>query len=396
MIVRALWLAAAVLGPTSADSLPPMPPAVMIVTSRGQRSVPVTSRRGHPAIAASPLVSLLPMTQLVQDGWATVRFAGQSFRFLLGAPVLVDEGRLVPLVGGAFVERDSLFVPLQWLTDYVPRRFREAYRYDPLAARFEETGFTPVVRSPSPPANAAGLRDSHMVVIDPGHGGADRGNPGRFLPRGMQEKHVTLAISRYIRDELERQGVTVVLTRTTDTLIGLYDRADFCLQDCDLFVSVHVNALDPSPGYQRVSGVNTYFLGDALTAESRRVAAIENEAVRYETGRPFEPDDPRLFIMKALQTNEFLRESALLADLVQESASAVHPGRNRGVAQNRFVVLATAQRPAILVETGFATNRTDAQYLASRRGQQRLARAIADSIVEYLRRYEAKTGVGAP
>jgi N-acetylmuramoyl-L-alanine amidase len=102
-------------------------------------------------------------------------------------------------------------------------------------------------------------------------------------------------------------------------------------------------------------------------------------------------DDPTLFILKHLQANEILRESALLAELVQEKVAAVHPGEDRGVQQSRFAVLATATRPAILIETGYGTNRRDARFISSVAGQQALARSIADGIVAYLLKYEAKT-----
>jgi N-acetylmuramoyl-L-alanine amidase len=61
------------------------------------------------------------------------------------------------------------------------------------------------------------------------------------------------------------------------------------------------------------------------------------------------------------------------------------------------VVLTTATRPAILLETGYGTNRSDAQFISSAAGQRALARSIADGIVEYLKRFEAKTlGEAAP
>ena len=101
------------------------------------------------------------------------------------------------------------------------------------------------------------------------------------------------------------------------------------------------------------------------------------------------------FIFKDLHTNEYLRESALLADAVQSHAARVHPGRNRGVSQARFAVLGAARRPAVLVETGFATNREDAAFLSSATGQQRLAAAIADGVAVYLRQYEDKILAGA-
>jgi N-acetylmuramoyl-L-alanine amidase len=74
----------------------------------------------------------------------------------------------------------------------------------------------------------------------------------------------------------------------------------------------------------------------------------------------------------------------------------VHPGGDHGVQQAGFTVLATARRPAILVETGFATNRTDAAFLASALGQHKIASAIADGIVAYLREFERRLAVAPP
>ncbi len=381
---------------------PPAPPAVpatvVVATSRGEISVPVRLDVGHASLSTHALGRMLPVTSRIIEGWALVAFAGEPFRFLLGAPVMVHQDRVYPLAGGAYALGDTLFVPLQWLAEHVPRVFSEGYRYDATRGRFEELRVAvaataaPIPATPGRPASEAaranGLRLAHKVVIDPGHGGTDPGNPGRYLPRGVKEKDVTLALGRNVRDALRRRGVEVVMTRTTDTLIALRERAPMCRADCDLFVSIHVNSLPRRSGYDRVNGIETYFLGDALTEEARRVAAMEDEALRYETGGPREGDIG--FIFRDLQTNEFLRESALLADLVQDSGARVHPGRDRGVAQARFTVLATATRPAVLVETGFATNREDGRYLASSEGQRQLARAIADGVVEYLRRYEKK------
>jgi N-acetylmuramoyl-L-alanine amidase len=122
---------------------------------------------------------------------------------------------------------------------------------------------------------------------------------------------------------------------------------------------------------------------------------MENEALRYETATDLDEGDPVSFIFKDLHTNEYLRESAALADAVQAKGAHVHPGRNRGVSQARFAVLGVARRPAILVETGFATNRGDAAFLSSATGQQRLAEALAEGIVDYLRQYEEKILAGA-
>jgi N-acetylmuramoyl-L-alanine amidase len=236
------------------------------------------------------------------------------------------------------------------------------------------------------------------VTIDAGHGGVDPGNPGQYFPKGVREKDVTLAISLLLRDELRRRGVGVRLTRATDTLIALGDRGKFCTQNCDLFVSIHVNSLPRRPGYTSVRGFETYFLAEAKTEEAARVERMENDAVRFEAARA---DEERLegidFILKDLQLNEHLRESARAAELMQAHMARVHTGPDRGVKQAGFMVLTTARRPAVLVELGYSTNPEDAKLMSRREGQVRLAEAIADAIVAYLREYERKVGVaGGP
>lgn len=395
--------AVAVLPPRPAA--PTAPAAVVVATARGEVEIPVAGDHGHPALPATLLATLLPVETRIEPGWAVVHFAGQPFRFLLDAPAFVFRGTVVPLTGGAYLYLDTLFVPLQWLVEYIPRIFHEAYRWDPLAGRFEETRLVPVVTrvsgsgaverslvpaaTPDVPAAAArlGLHRRHLVVVDPGHGGHQPGSPGRYLPEGVNEKDVTLAIARALGTELERRGIDVLMTRTRDVSVPLEARAPICRADCDLFVSIHVNSIR---GRRRVRGLETYFFEDAKTADAARVAAMENEDLRYDVELDEDEADPLTFILKDLHENEYLRESALLAELVHDHATRVHPGGGRRVAQANFVVLRSAHRPAILVETGYASDPGDGRFLASRDGQRKLAAAIADGIVEYLVRYEGK------
>jgi N-acetylmuramoyl-L-alanine amidase len=182
------------------------------------------------------------------------------------------------------------------------------------------------------------------------------------------------------------------MTRTSDTLIALGDRGPYCTEACDLFVSLHVNALARRPGYTDIKGYETYFLAEARTEDAARVAQMENEAVRFEAGNPEAAAGVGIdFILKDLQLNEHLRESARAADLVQRKLKTVHVGDNRGVKQAGFMVLTTSRRPAILVEMGYSTNPQDGRFLTTYASQKAMAFALADAIVEYLIEYERKT-----
>jgi N-acetylmuramoyl-L-alanine amidase len=385
-----------------------LPQAVQIATPRGRVLVPVSTERGAAAVAAPLLVQPLGLATVLDGSAVRVSLGGRSFEFDLGAPFMRTGDTAYPLVSSPYVARDTLFLPLHWLAGYVPRLLGARYRWDPLLSRLEErpqpfaaapqprpTAVTPAASLPAGggPRATTGLRLQHTVVVDPGHGGVDPGNPGQYLPGGLAEKDITLSIGRMLRAELVRRGLTVVLTRASDTLIALADRPRFCRAECDLFVSIHVNAMPPGPRQGRVSGVETYFLSDAKTEDQKRVAQTENDALRFET-EASTTDGPLAFILRDLQLNEYLRESARLAALVQGRVSAIHPGEDRGVQQGPFMVLAAARRPAILVETGFATRREDGAFLASALGQHRIANAMADGIVAYLLEFERKLAVG--
>lgn len=372
-----------------------IPQQVLITTPRGQVSIPVTSESGAAAVAGVLLTQPLGLTMSLDGSALRVTLSEQSFEFDLGSPFVRHAGVAYPLVGAPYVARDTVFLPLQWLTGHVPRLLAARYRWDPWLARLDEVGGAAPPASVGAPNPLTGLRLPHTIVVDPGHGGIDPGNPGLHFPRGVAEKDITLGIGRLLRGELQRRGLSVVLTRATDTLIELASRPTFCRADCDLFVSIHINSMPAGRRQAQVNGVETYFVSDAKTEDQKRVAQMENDALRFETTAGVGSEGPLGFILNDLQLNEYLRESARLAELVQGKVAAVHPGDDRGVQQGPFLVLAAARRPAILVEAGFATNPKDGAFLASVKGQERIATAIADGIVAYLLEFERKLAVGS-
>ena len=390
----ALLLALARFGSDSA------PMIVTVSSARGEARLPVRiDATGAPVIAAPALLWALDGSARVADGWAEVSVARQAFRFLVGTPLYVFGNQLQALAGSASVSRDTLYLPFQFVAQVLPSFLGERYRYDTRRARLIDVTVvasrSPTARAPIPVLETRlpnGLRSGHIVTIDPGHGGVDPGNPGTFFPRGTREKDVTLQVGLLLREELKRRGVGVTMTRTSDTLIALGDRGRYCTEACDLFVSLHVNSLARRPGYTDIRGFETYFLAEARTEDAARVAQMENEAVRFEGGTPEAASGVGLdFILKDLQLNEHLRESARAADLVQRNLKTVHVGDNRGVKQAGFMVLTTARRPAILVELGYSTNPEDGRFLTTYASQKAMAFALADAVVEYLLEYERKT-----
>lgn len=419
-----LLLLALALSSGAQDARAASAPSVLVVsTARGETRLPVWSdpRRG-PLVPAPGLLAALGGSHRHDGVWAEVTVARQSFRFLLEAGWMAVGATIRPLAGSARLQQDTLYLPLQFVAEVLPRTLGGLFRYDVTGARLTEipgravAAATSPAPSPAAPGGAGpgsspgsnpgarlpdrlpnGLRRGHVVAIDPGHGGVDPGNRGVGLPAGVSEKDINLAVGLLVRDELQRRGIGVRMTRTTDTLINLFQRAPrSCNDDCDLFVSIHVNSLERRAGYTNVRGFETFVLSEARTEDARRVAQMENDALRFDLPEETPEVTGLDFILRDLQTNEYLRESVRAAELIQSHLREVHSGTNRGVKHGPLAVLNTARRPAVLVELGFATNAADARLMTTRQGQRNLALSIADAIVAYLREYERRIGTPAP
>lgn len=382
-----------------AVAVPSAPLAVVVKSSRGEAHIPVQlDAASVPVVAAPALFTALGATGYRGDGWADVTVGPRTYRFHLGAPLYSLDGKVRPLAGAASIRRDTLLLPIQFLAEVLPSTLATRFRYDIRAARLTDNA--PVAAAPAPrdPNRLPnGLRKGHIVTVDAGHGGVDPGNPGLHFPKGVKEKHVTLQLALLLRDELRERGIGVVMTRSRDTLIDLYQRGSYCTEECDLFLSIHVNSLNRRPGFERVRGFETYFLAEAKTEDAARVARMENEAVRFDTRTDGAARLEGLdFLLKDLQLNEYLRESARAAELVQSYLQEAHSGPDLGVKQAGLVVLTTARRPSILVEVGFSTNPQDAKLLTTKVSQRNIASSLADAVVAYLLEYERKVGEGVP
>jgi len=228
-----------------------------------------------------------------------------------------------------------------------------------------------------PPVSAGKIRKA-LVLIDPGHGGKEKGAVG---VSGMLEKDLVLAISKRIHRRLLSLGdVRVVMTRETDEHVDLWDRVEMANKiKVDLFISVHANAfVRPSLG-----GVETFFHSvDASDEEARRVARAENAAQRREVDRSV---DPLSSILADMQRAETLRNSSRFAHLVQEQLAGILPFDNLGVRQADFVVLRGTRMPSVLLELGFMTNKREERILKQEKVQEEIAAAVVKSVAEFVR-----------
>ena len=177
---------------------------------------------------------------------------------------------------------------------------------------------------------------SPLVVLDPGHGGDHNGAEYG----GVKEKDLNLAIASQAAALLEEAGVTVLMTRTDDSYVDLYDRTALANgQKADLFVSVHCNA-----SVEHDDALGIYTCAYSQGTESWQLAQILRETMLDATGA---------------------------ADFGMEE-------------RPNLAVLRTAQVPAALVECGFMSTPSELALLTQPEYQDKLARGIADGILACL------------
>jgi N-acetylmuramoyl-L-alanine amidase len=334
-----------------------------------------------------------------------------SLLFWTTSPFFRAGGRLYHLAAAVQLGDGATHLPeqffIQWLPAAYPDRFE--YRAGALALKgVAAAGVAPAPTAPVRPASGvpatAGAvqpatprtdpgamrqrqaTDQRVVVIDPGHGGRD---PGKIGPNGLREKDVTLLISQRLATILRERGYEVHLTRTTDTLIALGDRPRLANKwradrPVAVFLSIHANS---APG-SSARGFETFFLSEARTEDERRVAEMENAAIRFEDQPPVATGNELDQILGNLRSDFLMRASHDLAAVMQEKMAAFHPGPNRGVKRAGFFVLVGAIMPAVLIETAFMSNRDEADLLGTQAFQQKLAWGIADAVDEFFRRNE--------
>ncbi|WP_120217983.1 N-acetylmuramoyl-L-alanine amidase [Sphingopyxis sp. EG6] len=227
-----------------------------------------------------------------------------------------------------------------------------------------------------------------LVVIDAGHGGHD---PGAISPHsGKREKDITLALARAIRDDLLASGrVRVALTRGDDRYLVLEERFGIARRlKADLFISIHADAAEN----QAANGASIYTLSEvASDREAARLAARENKANVINGVDLGAHSGDVSSILIDLTQRETMNVASDFARLLQREAGEAIKFRTNAHRFASFVVLKAPDTPSVLFETGFISNKEDAEFLASAAGQKKVARGVRDAVqIHFARQIAAR------
>ena len=169
------------------------------------------------------------------------------------------------------------------------------------------------------------------VVVDAGHGGKDSGAYRRY---GPPEKMVALDVAQRLKQKLRESQIKTVMTRDSDVFIPLNDRVAMeNKQKNAVFVSIHFN----DSRKRKTRGFETY----------------------YHSGASFD-----------------------MANRIQQKLMTIPNSANGGVHTANFRVLRLANCPAVLVECGYLSNRSEGNQARDWEYRELLADRIAEAIVE--------------
>ena len=246
-------------------------------------------------------------------------------------------------------------------------------------------------------APARDAKSAFTLVIDAGHGGNDPGALGRKAKEKNINLKVALALGKMINNAFPE--VNVVYTRKTDKRVSLNERAAIANRvKADLFISIHTNASKS----RKARGCETFTLGSGSSAEAKKAAMYENEAILLEdnfkeTYKGFDPRSTESYIIFELIRSHDIEKSIHCAEAIQKKMVGRSKLSNRGVSNAGFLVLHQTAMPSILIELGFITNSVEENFLASSSGQQALTKGIFEGFSTYYKQYGvSQTASGKP
>jgi len=220
------------------------------------------------------------------------------------------------------------------------------------------------------------------VLIDPGHGGEDKGASANILIGKKKievfEKDLALSMAKKIQFELNKKKISAFLTRSLDRTITLDERAQLADKlKADIYISVHLNASSK----KEPRGFETYYLDNHNDGAIKKVEEAENKMLQGED-LIIQQILTDLVIGKTVETSK--RLASFIHQKIYANVGQSHKMNDRGIKPGLFYVLALAKRPAVLLEVGFMSNQKEVNLILSEKFQNDYAKSVAEGVSQYI------------
>ena len=309
-------------------------------------------------------IAISQATALAADDWQIIKLSGQDYlsvdnisRFY-GLPAGIA-------ASGEKVEFEAAKNPLEFVSGSREVMINGARSWLCFPA-IEQNGKllvsrTDVAKTIEPlvrPHRVPNVGKVQTIVVDPGHGGYDKGQVSRY----GYEKDFALDVARKLRPLLLSRGLRVIMTREGDYFVPLEVRAQIANKARDsIFVSIHFNASNDD---RNATGFEIFSF-TPRGAPSTSDSAVAPSAPSTQPGSAVDA------------------QSLALSACIYHSLLGHIPEYDRGIKRARFAVLRLTKVPAVLIEGGFLTEQGQCRLIAQKEWRAKLAHAISVGIESY-------------
>ena len=296
----------------------------------------------------------------------TLNLKGKQLRLRIGSlSVSVDSDEVkLSLSRPPLIIEGKRMLPLELFTELIPQVYDFEVFYNPVLQTIHITERTAPFPN-LPPSVSTGRPAAFLVILDPGHGGADTGCRGNT---GVVEKDIVLELAKQIEAASRQNQVDVLLTRDADFERRPTERIDIAKKNQGkLFLSLHCNASFS----ERAEGIHLYVNNSLGGTQSDRPSIESDEASKHNT------------IIQALSQEEFLMQSRQLATILQTELETFSPSPIP-LTEVPLAPLAGVYMPAVLVEVGYLSNEADEARLTDADSLASMATAILQAIRTYI------------
>ena len=227
------------------------------------------------------------------------------------------------------------------------------------------------------------------MIIDPGHGGRDRG----AMVKGTEEADLVLKVAFYLFQSLKKdKGFEPILTRSKNEFLSLKERTQLAIREKgDVFLSLHANT---SKDHKRKGG-EIYFQNHLPPEEeSMFLAQMENQGMESQKEIwNLNQDSLRInntevlsVLMDLKRSHKILLSAALAKSLAQKDKSLSSKSSSshfKSILHAPFHVISQVNMPAVLVELGFMTHEEEAKKLTQASFQRELANKIHLGLIQF-------------
>lgn len=258
----------------------------------------------------------------------------------------------------------QLMLPLSFFTDLLPEIYDFRVIHNPVIQTIRITDKTAPLPDLSTPKATEGPA-KFLVILDPGHGGADTGYQGATL---QAEKDIVLDLAKKIEEVAHQNQVAVLLTRDADFEQRPKERIDIARNNLGkLFLSLHCNASFSD----RAAGIHLY---------------VSNSVGITQLDRP--PTNPSNtsrngVTIEALAQEDFLKQSRQFATILQIELEKLSPAPIP-LSEIPLATLAAVYMPAVLMEIGYLSNEADETRLTDPENLALIATGIVEAIQTYI------------